>query len=248
MSGDKTKRELTTGDKHATPDVLAWMPPLALSRPWTFGIVLPRSSRHIPVVSAVDGLEATKTPQASFDGIPAATGEARAQTAMAEAPGQKAEGVAADQRPSPPPATRGRQAGPVTAPMRGPPAARPLAGKQTAGNFQDAPASCQDPLVFPQSPQAFAACETGPGAQPPWKMAGVLVLATPSHARTRTNAPGARPVAGPACVAAGPACAGPPDGAGLIRQERRPSSRRLLRRNCLKSSAGTGPSGLNPWQ
>ncbi len=160
MSGDKTKRELTTGDKHATPDVLAWMPPLALSRPWTFGIVLPRSSRHIPVVSAVDGLEATKTPQASFDGIPAAAGEARAQTAMAEAPGQKAEGVAADQRPSPRPATRGRQAGPVTAPMRGPPAARPLAGKQTAGRQTDRRQLPERTCVLPRSPR-FPAEPTG---------------------------------------------------------------------------------------
>ena len=196
MSGDKTKRELTTGDKHATPDVLAWMPPLALSRPWTFGIVLPRSSRHIPVVSAVDGLEATKTPQASFDGIPAAAGEARAQTAMAEAPGQKAEGVAADQRPSPRPATRGRQAGPVTAPMRGPPAARPLAGKQTAGRQADRPPAASRthlrlakiPSFSRRAHRPSRHAKRGPGRSLPGRWLAFLfwpLPPTPERGRTR---------------------------------------------------------------
>ena len=98
--------------------------PLALSRPWTPGIVHPRSTpRHIP--SCLGWGTGWRRPR-PLRHLRQRSGSGRrgqGQTAMAEAPGQKAEGPAADQRPAPRPATRGRQAGPVTAPMRGHPAA-----------------------------------------------------------------------------------------------------------------------------
>ena len=196
MSSDKTKSELMPGDKHATPDVLAWMLALgfepsldAWDRP---SKVIPH---HIPSCLSWGRAGGDQGPSGTSGGVPAAAGEARARRPWPKRLGKRQKGPRQTSGLRPvqrrgadrpglclPRCGYTRQAGHWLADHR-------QASRQTAGSFRDAHASCQGPLVFPQSPQALRDMRNGARGIASLEGAGVLVLAAPSHARTRGHAP-----------------------------------------------------------